>query len=67
MRPGPLGAEALRLLLEHEFAVILLDVNMPEMDGLEAAALVRQRRESRGTPIIFVTAFPMSVPTGRRL
>jgi signal transduction histidine kinase/DNA-binding response OmpR family regulator len=51
------GREALRHLLEKEFAVILLDVNMPEMDGLETAAMIRKRRRTAGTPIIFVTAF----------
>ena len=57
------GEEALQLLLEHEFAVILLDVNMPGMSGLETAALIRQRRKSRHTPIIFVTAFADDVQT----
>ena len=52
------GAEALRCLLNDEFAVILLDVNMPEMDGFETAALIRQRKQSEHTPIIFLTAFP---------
>ncbi len=52
------GAEALRRLLHEEFAVILLDVNMPEMDGFETAALIRQRKRSEHTPIIFLTAFP---------
>lgn len=51
------GEEALRLLLERDFAVILLDVNMPGMGGHETAALIRQRRKSRHTPIIFITAF----------
>lgn len=51
------GEEALKLVLEHEFAVILLDVNMPGMDGLETAALIRNRRKSAHTPIIFVTAY----------
>ena len=51
------GEEALQLLLEREFAVILLDVNMPGISGHETAALIRQRRKSRHTPIIFVTAF----------
>lgn len=51
------GEEALRLLLDRDFAVILLDVNMPGMGGHETAALIRQRRKSRHTPIIFVTAF----------
>ena len=51
------GLEALRLLLNQDFAVILLDVNMPEMDGYEAAQLIRNRRRSAHTPIIFVTAY----------
>jgi signal transduction histidine kinase/DNA-binding response OmpR family regulator len=51
------GAEALQQVLRHEFAVILLDVNMPDMDGLETAALIRRRKRSAHTPIIFITAF----------
>jgi signal transduction histidine kinase/DNA-binding response OmpR family regulator len=51
------GREALRRLLEQDFAVILLDVNMPDMDGFETAELIRQRPRSARTPIIFVTAF----------
>jgi signal transduction histidine kinase/DNA-binding response OmpR family regulator len=51
------GAEALKLVLRDEFAVILLDVNMPGMDGFEAASLIRSRRRSASTPIIFLTAF----------
>lgn len=51
------GEEALRLILKQEFAVILLDVNMPGMDGFETAALIRKRRKSAHTPIIFLTAF----------
>jgi signal transduction histidine kinase/DNA-binding NarL/FixJ family response regulator len=51
------GKEALRHLLQQEFAVILLDVNMPEMDGFETAALLRRRKSSQCTPIIFITAF----------
>lgn len=50
------GSEALRRLLDQDFAVILLDVLMPEMDGFETAALIRQRDRSRHTPIIFLTA-----------
>ncbi|MDB6112276.1 MAG: Multi-sensor signal transduction histidine kinase [Pedosphaera sp.] len=50
------GEEALRQLLHHEFAVVLLDVHMPGMDGFETASLIRQRKRSRSTPIIFVTA-----------
>src|SRR5580700_8762686 len=51
------GDEALKLVLEHDFAVILLDVNMPGLDGLETAALIRQRKKSAHTPIIFITAY----------
>jgi two-component system sensor histidine kinase/response regulator len=50
------GREALKCLLTHEFAVILLDVKMPEMDGFETAELIRQRDKSRHTPILFLTA-----------
>ncbi len=51
------GEEALKLVLEHEFAVILLDVNMPGLDGLETAGLIRNRKKSAHTPIIFMTAY----------
>ena len=51
------GREALRHLLRQEFAVVLLDVNMPGMDGFETASLMRQRKSSEHTPIIFVTAY----------
>ena len=50
------GAEALRHLLNNDFAVILLDAQMPGLDGFETAELIRQRPKSRFTPIIFVTA-----------
>ena len=50
------GREALRCLLNQAFAVILLDVNMPGMDGFETASLIRQRAATQGVPIIFVTA-----------
>jgi signal transduction histidine kinase len=50
------GREALKRLLEEDFAVILLDVQMPEMDGFETARLIRERERSQFTPIIFVTA-----------
>src|SRR5262245_23105461 len=59
------GKEALRLALEHEFAVILLDVNMPDIDGFETAALIRQRKKSALTPIIFITAFADEFHTAR--
>ncbi|MBD2073865.1 response regulator [Phormidium sp. FACHB-592] len=51
------GQEALRCLLNQDFAVILLDVQMPGMDGFETATLIRSRERSRQTPIIFQTAF----------
>ena len=50
------GREALKRLLNDDFAVILLDVKMPEMDGFETAELIRQRDRSRHTPILFLTA-----------
>jgi two-component system, sensor histidine kinase and response regulator len=50
------GREALKWLLTHDFAVILLDVKMPGMDGFETATLIHQRDKSRHTPIIFLTA-----------
>jgi PAS domain S-box-containing protein len=51
------GADALRLCLEHDFAAILLDVRMPEMDGFETAELIRRRKRSRQTPILFLTGY----------
>lgn len=50
------GRDALRELLRDEFAVILLDVKMPGMDGFETAGLIRSRQQTESTPIIFVTA-----------
>lgn len=50
------GNEALSLTLRHDFALILLDVNMPEMDGFELAELLRSNEETKRIPIIFVTA-----------
>src|SRR5262245_16157945 len=50
------GHEALRALLRNEFAVILLDVNMPQLDGFETASLIRGRPSTEKTPIIFMTA-----------
>ncbi|MEK9149837.1 MAG: hybrid sensor histidine kinase/response regulator [Candidatus Desantisbacteria bacterium] len=50
------GEDALKYLLHEDFAVILMDVNMPGLDGFETAALIRQRPRSVHTPIIFVTA-----------
>ena len=51
------GSEALRCLLENEFAMILLDIYMPGMDGLETAKIIRLRESSKNTPIIFLTAY----------
>lgn len=56
------GIEALRCLLDDEFAAILLDVQMPELDGYETATLIRQRDKTRGTPIIFLTASECNEP-----
>lgn len=50
------GHEALALLLKHEFALVLLDVQMPDMDGFETASLMRGMKQTRHLPIIFVTA-----------
>ena len=50
------GREALRQLLKADFALILLDVQMPDMDGFQTAELIRQRDSSKNTPIIFLTA-----------
>jgi signal transduction histidine kinase/DNA-binding response OmpR family regulator len=51
------GEEALRFLLDEDAAVILLDVHMPSISGLETAALIRGRERTRGVPIIFLTAY----------
>jgi PAS domain S-box-containing protein len=54
------GKEALRHLLQTDFAVILLDVSMPGMDGFETASLIRKRPSTEHTPIIFVTSLNQS-------
>lgn len=54
------GREALQQLLRHEFALILLDVVMPEMDGFDTATMIRQHPRLEHTPIIFLTAFSTS-------
>ncbi|HEY2190504.1 MAG TPA: response regulator [Caldimonas sp.] len=59
------GAEALRHVLKTEFAAILLDVNMPDIDGFETATLIRQYKRSAHTPIIFVTAYADEMQTIR--
>ncbi|HTW37874.1 MAG TPA: response regulator [Steroidobacteraceae bacterium] len=59
------GTEALKLILNNDFAVILLDVNMPDIDGLETASLVRRYRRTERTPIIFITAYADELQTSR--
>ncbi len=51
------GAEALMALMHHEFAVLVLDVNMPDMTGFELAQLIKQRKKTAHVPIIFLTAY----------
>jgi two-component system sensor histidine kinase/response regulator len=51
------GQEAIARVLSHDFAVILLDVMMPGMDGFETASRIREVEAGRNTPIIFVTAY----------
>jgi len=59
------GAEALKEILKKEFAAILLDVNMPDIDGFETAALIRKYKRSANTPIIFVTSYADELQTIR--
>jgi signal transduction histidine kinase len=59
------GSDALREVLHREFAVILLDVNMPDIDGLETAKLIRQYKKSAHTPIIFITAYADEMQTAQ--
>src|SRR5258706_5746521 len=59
------GSQALREILQREFAVVLLDVNMPDIDGLETAKLIRQYKRSAHTPIIFITAYADEMQTAQ--
>jgi signal transduction histidine kinase/DNA-binding response OmpR family regulator len=59
------GDEALKYLLENDVAVILLDVNMPGMDGLETATYIRMRHKTAHTPIIFLTAYVEEMHTAK--
>jgi signal transduction histidine kinase len=59
------GAEALKEVLKREFAAILLDVNMPDIDGFETAELIRQYKRSAHTPIIFITSYADEMQTIR--
>jgi two-component system, sensor histidine kinase and response regulator len=54
------GAQALRQVAEHDFAVILMDVQMPDLSGIETAAMIRERERSKTTPIIFLTGMVKS-------
>lgn len=60
------GREALRQLLSRDFATIILDVNMPEMDGFETARMIRDRPRSASTPIIFVSAINLDEADAHR-
>ncbi|HEY4213207.1 MAG TPA: response regulator [Steroidobacteraceae bacterium] len=59
------GTDALKRILHEEFAVILLDVNMPDIDGLETASLIRNHKHGRHTPIIFITSYADEVQITR--
>jgi len=59
------GADALRQILRRDFAVILLDVNMPDMDGFETATLIRSYKRAAHTPIIFITSYADEMQTAR--
>jgi len=59
------GSEALREVLARDFAVILLDVNMPDIDGIETASMIRKHRKSAHTPIIFITAYADEMQTSQ--
>jgi len=59
------GAEALREILKQEFAVILLDVNMPDIDGFETAEMIRKYKRSAHTPIIFITSYADEIQMAR--
>src|SRR2546426_132816 len=59
------GAEALQQVLAKDFAVILLDVNMPDMDGYETAAMIRRRKRSAHVPIIFVTSYADEIQSAK--
>src|SRR5690606_15531309 len=60
------GREALGILLERDFATIILDVSMPDVDGFETARFIRERPRSAHTPIIFVSAVNMDEIDARR-
>src|SRR5213593_2910807 len=51
------GKQALRLLLKRDFALLLMDVRMPDIDGFQTAELIRQNERTKGLPIIFLSAY----------
>ena len=57
------GEEALKRLLVEDFAVVLIDVQMPGMDGIETVQLMKQRERTRSTPVIFLTAIDRDAQT----
>src|SRR4029078_12057190 len=59
------GSEALKEILHREFAGILLDVNMPDIDGLETAKLIRQYKRSAPQPILLITAHADEMQTAQ--
>jgi len=59
------GSDALAEVLKRDFAVILLDVNMPDIDGLETAEYIRKYKRSSHTPIIFITAYADEMQTAK--
>ena len=63
--PAGSARDALRAVLRDEFAAILLDVHMPDMDGFETASLIRRRPLSAHTPILFLTAYGGETHTSR--
>jgi PleD family two-component response regulator len=60
------GEEALRCVLQYDYAVILLDVRMPRIDGFEVAQAIRQRERTRHTPIVFMSAYDQTVLQARK-
>ncbi len=56
------GNSALSMILDHDFALILLDVQMPGMDGFETAEIIRKNKRSRNIPIMFITAIGREEP-----
>jgi len=60
------GTAALKELLQNDFALILMDVQMPGLDGFETASIIKERERTRHIPIIFVTALSTKTPTSSK-